>query len=85
MEKVVVASIRGLKIKREELKKIYPFDVLNILPTGLWDSLSWGLESISRFILDTVAFYFSKFFNYENLLKLKLKNFCNKYPSTHHL
>lgn len=47
MEKVVVDSTRGLKIKREELKKIYPFDILNILPTVLWDSLSWGLESIS--------------------------------------
>ena len=59
-----MVSIRGLKIKREELKKIYPFDVLNILPTALWDSSSWGLESISRFILDTVAFFFFFFINF---------------------
>ena len=42
MENVVVDSTRGLKSKREELKKIYPSAILNVLPTVLLGQLVLG-------------------------------------------
>ena len=81
----MVDSTRGLKSKREELKKIYPFAILNILPTVLLGQLVLGPWEYELIYFGYCCFSFLIFLNYENLLKLKLKNFYNKYPSTHHL